>query len=169
MLTKPVILVVDDDPQVLAAVRRDLRTRFREYALVSANSGEQAVSTMHELKSRGDALALVISDQRMPGLQGTEVLTRALAYAPRVSGLARFSDLALELDQDALQPRAGSLAADLPDQQAQQRLMDQFDDEYVQALLRCRASSVLQAAPGMALSSKQLYALLRRTQGETGR
>jgi thioredoxin reductase (NADPH) len=95
MLNKPVILLVDDDPQVLAAVRRDLRTKFRDYALVSASSGEQAVSTINELKSRGDALALVISDQRMPGLQGTDVLSRSLETYPQAGRvlLTAYSDV----------------------------------------------------------------------------
>ena len=82
MLNKPAILLVDDDPQVLAAVRRDLRSKFRDYTLVSASSGEQAVSTINELKSRGDALALVISDQRMPGLTGLEVCETILREDP---------------------------------------------------------------------------------------
>ena len=69
-MNKPVILAVDDDAQVLAALRRDLRTRYREsYVVISATSGEEAMATIHELKARGDALAMVISDQRMPGLQ----------------------------------------------------------------------------------------------------
>jgi len=95
MLNKPVILLVDDDPQVLAAVRRDLRTKFRDYTLVSASSGEQAVSTINELKSRGDALALVISDQRMPGLQGTDVLSRSLETYPQAGRvlLTAYSDV----------------------------------------------------------------------------
>src|SRR3954464_8171956 len=82
MLNKPVILNVNDDPQVLAAVRRDMRSKYHDYSLVSASSGEQAVSTIGELKSRGDALALVISDQRMPGLQGTDVLAKSLEIYP---------------------------------------------------------------------------------------
>ena len=70
-VNKPVLLVVDDDPQVLAAVRRDLRSRYREdYTVISASSGEEALTTIRELKARGDALAMVISDQRMPGHAG---------------------------------------------------------------------------------------------------
>ena len=74
-MNKPALLVVDDDPQVLAAVRRDLRSRYREhYTVISASSGREAMAAMRELKSRGDALAMVISDQRMPGMLGNEVL-----------------------------------------------------------------------------------------------
>ena len=76
-MNKPVLLVVDDDPQVLAAVRRDLRSRYREhYSLVGAPSGDEALAAVRELKTRGDALAMVISDQRMPGMLGNEVLAR---------------------------------------------------------------------------------------------
>jgi len=54
-VNKPAILVVDDDPQVLAAVRRDLRSKYREqYAVIGASSGEEALTTIGELKARGD-------------------------------------------------------------------------------------------------------------------
>ena len=95
-MTKPAILVVDDDPQVLAAVRRDLRSRYREsYTIVSASSGEEALTTIRELKTRGDALAIVISDQRMPGMQGTDVLAQSLDVYPlaRRVLLTAYSDI----------------------------------------------------------------------------
>ena len=82
-MKKPVMLVVDDDPQVLAAVRRDLRSHYREkYAVVGASSGEEAVATIRELKARGETLAIVLTDQRMPGLQGADVLARAREVYP---------------------------------------------------------------------------------------
>jgi len=82
-LNKPVLLVVDDDAQVLAAVRRDLRSRYREsYTVVSASSGEEALKTIRELKSRGDSLAMIISDQRMPGMHGTELLAQSREVYP---------------------------------------------------------------------------------------
>jgi len=95
-VNKPVLLVVDDDPQVLAAVRRDLRSRYREhYAVVSAGSGQEALATVNELKSRGDSLALVISDQRMPGMPGNEVLARSRDVYPlaRRVLLTAYSDI----------------------------------------------------------------------------
>ncbi len=95
-MNKPVLLVVDDDAQVLAAVRRDLRARYREsYTVVSATSGEEALATIRELKARGDALAIVISDQRMPGIQGTEVLARSREIYPiaRRVMLTAYSDI----------------------------------------------------------------------------
>ena len=77
-MNKPILLTVDDDPQVLAAVRRDLRSRYREnYAVMSALSGEEALSAMRELKSCGDSVAVIISDQRMPGMNGSEVLKQS--------------------------------------------------------------------------------------------
>jgi thioredoxin reductase (NADPH) len=83
-MNKPAMLVVDDDAQVLAAVRRDLRGRYREsYTIISATSGEEALSTIRELKARGDALAIVISDQRMPGIQGTDVLAQSRDVFPQ--------------------------------------------------------------------------------------
>jgi thioredoxin reductase (NADPH) len=95
-VNKPVLLVVDDDAQVLAAVRRDLRARYRQsYTVVSASSGEEALATIRELKARGDELALVISDQRMPGVQGTEVLARSREIYPlaRRVMLTAYSDI----------------------------------------------------------------------------
>lgn len=95
-MNKPVILVVDDDPQVLAAVRRDLRGRYREqYTTLSASSGEEALDTTRELKSRGNALAMVISDQRMPDMLGHEVLARVRELYPltRRLLLTAYSDI----------------------------------------------------------------------------
>ena len=95
-MNKPVILVADDDAQVLAAVRRDLRSKYRDkYVIVSAGSGEEALATVKELKARGDALAMIISDQRMPGIQGTEVLaqTREVYPIARRIMLTAYSDI----------------------------------------------------------------------------
>ena len=97
-MSKPVLLVIDDDPHVLAAVRRDLRARYRDgWTVMSAGSGEEALATIRELKVRGDALALVISDQRMPGMPGNEVLARIREIYP----LARRVLLTAYADIDA--------------------------------------------------------------------
>jgi thioredoxin reductase (NADPH) len=96
-VNQPVILVVDDDPQVLAAIRRDLRSRYREdYRVLSANSGEAALDTVKELKARGDALAMLISDQRMPSMLGVDVLTKTRDIYPlsRRVLLTAYSDIA---------------------------------------------------------------------------
>ena len=95
-MNKPALLVVDDDAQVLAAVRRDLRARYREsYTIISASSGEEALATIRELKARGDSLAIVISDQRMPGMQGTDVLAQSRDIYPlaRRVLLTAYSDI----------------------------------------------------------------------------
>jgi len=91
-VTKPVLLAVDDDTQVLAAVRRDLRSRYREsYTIISATSGEEALATIRELKARGDALAVVISDQRMPGMHGTDLLAQSRETYPLARRVLRSS------------------------------------------------------------------------------
>ncbi|MCX6595603.1 MAG: FAD-dependent oxidoreductase [Acidobacteria bacterium] len=95
-MSKPFLLIVDDDPQVLAAVRRDVRARYREtYMVVGATSGQEALDTIRELKSRGDALAMIISDQRMPGMLGVEVLARSREWYPlaRRVLLTAYSDI----------------------------------------------------------------------------
>jgi thioredoxin reductase (NADPH) len=95
-VNKPALLVVDDDAQVLAAVRRDLRSRYRDsYTIISASSGEEALATIRELKARGDSLALVISDQRMPGIHGTDVLAQSREVYPlaRRVLLTAYSDI----------------------------------------------------------------------------
>ena len=95
-MNKPVMLVVDDDAQVLAAVRRDLRHHYRDgYMIVSAASGEEALTTIRELKARGEALAIVISDQRMPGMQGTDLLAESREMYPQARRvlLTAYSDI----------------------------------------------------------------------------
>lgn len=95
-MSEPVILVVDDDPQVLSAIRRDLRSRYREdYRVLSANSGEIALDTVRQLKARGDMLAMIVSDQRMPAMLGVEVLAKAREVYPiaRRVLLTAYSDI----------------------------------------------------------------------------
>src|SRR6516165_2053647 len=80
---RPAIVAVDDEPAVLAAVSRDLRRGFGErYRVVRAGSGEEALETLRELVRRGEQVALLVADQRMPGLSGTEYLVRAREVVP---------------------------------------------------------------------------------------
>jgi thioredoxin reductase (NADPH) len=80
---RPSIVAVDDEPAVLAAVARDLRRGFGErYRILRADSGAKALELLTELRTRGDQVALLIADQRMPGMPGTEYLVQARTIVP---------------------------------------------------------------------------------------
>jgi len=82
-VARPVIFSVDDDPEVLGAVERDLRQHYRsDYRILKAGSGQEALGAAHELKRRGTAIALFLVDERMPGMSGTEFLREALKIHP---------------------------------------------------------------------------------------
>jgi thioredoxin reductase (NADPH) len=82
-MAKPIILAVDDEPQVLNAVERDLRRRYGgDHRIIKAASGSEALETVRQLKLRNAPVALFIADQRMPNLSGTEFLARARALYP---------------------------------------------------------------------------------------
>src|SRR6476646_2809659 len=80
---RPVILAVDDDPSVLAAVSRDLRRGFGErFRIMRAPSGAEALELVRQLVTRGDQVAMLIADQRMPAMPGTTFLGEARKIAP---------------------------------------------------------------------------------------
>jgi len=82
-MTKPAILTVDDEPEVLNAIERDLRKHFAsEYRILKAGSGAQALEAVHELKKRNAAVALFLVDARMPQMSGTEFLVQARQVYP---------------------------------------------------------------------------------------
>jgi len=82
-MTKPVLLAVDDDPEVLNAIERDLRQHFRaDYRVVKAASGVQALETVRQLKERGAPVALFLVDERMPHMTGTQFLKEAIKLYP---------------------------------------------------------------------------------------
>jgi thioredoxin reductase (NADPH) len=82
-MPKPVLLTVDDDPEVLRAVERDLRKRYADrYRVVRADSGITALQSVQTLKRRNEAVALLLADQRMPEMSGVEFLNKALAIYP---------------------------------------------------------------------------------------
>ncbi|GAB3533563.1 FAD-dependent oxidoreductase [Arthrobacter tecti] len=82
-MTKPNILTVDDDPQVSAAVARDLRSRYGpEFRILRASSGAEALDVLDKLALRDQAVALIAADQRMPRMTGIELLERARPQAP---------------------------------------------------------------------------------------
>lgn len=82
-MPKPVILAVDDDPEVLNAVDRDLRAHFRpDYRVIKVGSGRQAIEATMQLKQRGSSIALFLVDERMPEMTGTQFLGEAIKLYP---------------------------------------------------------------------------------------
>ena len=82
-MSKPVILTVDDEPDVLSAIERDLYAHFRtSYRIVKAGSGQQALKVVEELKQRGANVALFMVDERMPTMTGMEFLREAMQLYP---------------------------------------------------------------------------------------
>ena len=95
---KPVLLTVDDDPGVSRAVARDLRRQYGEaYRVVRTESGPQALETLRELKLRGDPVAVLLADHRMPEMSGLEFLEEAMDLFPH----ARRALLTAYADTDA--------------------------------------------------------------------
>ncbi len=82
-MAKPVILTVDDEPQVLNAIERDLRQHFSsEYRILKSESGKEALQTVRGLKKRNTPVALLLADQRMPEMSGTDFLAEAVKLYP---------------------------------------------------------------------------------------
>jgi thioredoxin reductase (NADPH) len=80
---KPVLLAVDDDLEVSRAVERDLRSRYAEsFHVLSADSGSAALDLLRRMVVRGETPALLLADQRMPGMTGVEFLAAAVEFAP---------------------------------------------------------------------------------------
>ena len=82
-MAKPVLFIVDDEPQVLNAVERDLRRHFGgAYRILKAGSGAEAMGAVQQLKQRNDPIALFLVDQRMPSMSGTQFLGNARKLYP---------------------------------------------------------------------------------------
>jgi thioredoxin reductase (NADPH) len=82
-MRKPVLLAVDDDPEVLGAIERDLRREYgARYRVLVANSGPRALDALRTLQLRNDSVALLLVDQRMPQMTGIEFLAEALKLYP---------------------------------------------------------------------------------------
>jgi thioredoxin reductase (NADPH) len=106
---RPAIVAVDDEPPVLAAVSRDLRRGFGErFRVLRSTSGAEALELLRELRTRGDQVAMLIADQRMPGMPGTDYLVEArkivpdakrvllTAYADTEAAIAAINEVALD-------------------------------------------------------------------------
>lgn len=84
MGNKATILAVDDDRIVLNAVERDLRQKYgRDYRVLKAESGAQALAAVYELKKRGESVAVFVADQRMPEMSGVQFLEQAITIFPK--------------------------------------------------------------------------------------
>jgi thioredoxin reductase (NADPH) len=82
-MAKPIIMTIDDEPQVLNAIERDLRNYYHnDYRIIKAESGEEALDAVIQIKKRNDVIALFLVDQRMPSMSGTEFLAEAARHYP---------------------------------------------------------------------------------------
>ncbi|KZS41255.1 fused response regulator/thioredoxin-disulfide reductase [Aquimarina aggregata] len=94
-MKKPIIFALDDDPQVLRAVTRDLKSEYRSnYRIMSTDSANDALEALVDLKKKSETIALFLVDQRMPEMLGVEFLTKAKAYYPKAKKvlLTAYSD-----------------------------------------------------------------------------
>ena len=82
-MAKPIIFTVDDDQEVLRVIERDLRRQYgKDYRILRADSGQAALTALEQIKVRDEPVALLLSDQRMPGMTGVEFLEKAREYFP---------------------------------------------------------------------------------------
>jgi len=100
-MPKPVLLTVDDDPEVLRAIERDLRSRYsNRYRVMRANSGSAALDTLRDLKARNNPVALLLADQRMPQMDGVGFLSEAMEMHPLAKRalLTAYADTSAAID-----------------------------------------------------------------------
>ncbi|MBO9154040.1 FAD-dependent oxidoreductase [Chitinophaga sp. GCM10012297] len=94
-MSLPIIFLIDDDQQVLRAMGRDLRSQYREqYRILSTSSAKEALATLPELQNKGEEVALFLSDQRMPEMEGVDFLEKAMHIFPEAKRvlLTAYSD-----------------------------------------------------------------------------
>src|SRR5215467_2201874 len=98
---RPAIVTVDDDPGVSRAVARDLRRRYGEqHRIVRAESGEAALDALRQMKLRGELVAVIMADYRMPEMNGIEFLEQAMDVYPaaRRALLTAYADTGAAID-----------------------------------------------------------------------
>jgi len=82
-MTLPILFIIDDDPQVLRAITRDLRTQFRQtYRILSTTSVKEALESLRDLRNKAETVSMFISDQRMPEMEGVDFLQKAREFYP---------------------------------------------------------------------------------------
>jgi thioredoxin reductase (NADPH) len=94
-MSQPIIFSIDDDPQVLRAISRDLKSKYRqEFKVMSTTSVKEALEALLELKNKGEHVALFVSDQRMPEMEGVDFLEKAMDFFPEAKRvlLTAYSD-----------------------------------------------------------------------------
>ncbi len=83
-MEKPVILILDDDPQVLRSITRDIKSQYKKkFEIMSSDSAKESLELLTELKNQGADMAMIISDQRMPEMTGVDFLVEAKAFFPK--------------------------------------------------------------------------------------
>ncbi len=95
-MKKPIIFAIDDDPQVIRAIARDLRSKYRQdYRIMSTESPQEALNALPDLKKKEEEVAAFVTDQRMPQMLGVEFLAEAKKYYPTAKKvlLTAYSDV----------------------------------------------------------------------------
>lgn len=82
-MNDPIIFCIDDDQQVLRAITRDLKTKYRQdYRVLSTDSAKEALQSLLELKNKGESVGLFLADQRMPEMDGVSFLVKSMDFYP---------------------------------------------------------------------------------------
>jgi thioredoxin reductase (NADPH) len=94
-MEKPIIFSIDDDPQVLRAITRDLKSMYgKEYRIINTTSANEALESLIDLKNSSDVVAMFVCDQRMPEMEGVAFLEKAIKIFPKAKRvlLTAYSD-----------------------------------------------------------------------------
>jgi thioredoxin reductase (NADPH) len=82
-MSQPIIFCIDDDVYVLRALVRDLKNNYREnYRVLSTTTVKEGLASLLELKNTGEIVAMYITDQRMPEMDGIAFLEQAIKFYP---------------------------------------------------------------------------------------